>query len=47
MSEPLTVGAAAPAFSASADDGQRYTLADQLAHGPVALFFYPGNDTPG
>jgi len=47
MHEPLAVGSAAPAFSADANDGRRYTLAEQLAHGPVALFFYPGNNTPG
>ena len=44
---PLTPGAPAPAFSAEADDGRHYTLAEQLQLGPVALFFYPGNNTPG
>jgi len=47
MKDPLAVGAQAPAFSADANDGRRYALAEQLAQGPVALFFYPGNDTPG
>ncbi len=45
--EPLAVGAQAPAFSLAATGGRRYTLADMLRHGPVALFFYPGNNTPG
>ena len=47
MQDPLAVGAQAPAFSADAIDGRRYSLSEQLAQGPVALFFYPGNDTPG
>jgi peroxiredoxin len=44
---PLAVGAKAPAFAANASDGARYVLDEQLARGPVALFFYPGNNTPG
>lgn len=44
---PLAVGTVAPAFSASASDGRTYGLAELLEHGAVALFFYPGNDTPG
>jgi peroxiredoxin len=47
MSEPLAVGAKAPAFSAEASDGRTYTLADLLKAGHVALVFYPGNNTPG
>jgi peroxiredoxin len=47
MSGPLQHGAPAPRFSAAASDGQTYTLEELLARGPVALFFYPGNDTPG
>lgn len=43
----LTVGAPAPEFSAPASDGRTYALAELLARGPVALFFYPGNNTPG
>jgi peroxiredoxin len=45
--ELLRVGAPAPGFSARASDGQIYTLWDLLQRGPVALFFYPGNNTPG
>ena len=47
MSDPLAIGAKAPAFKASASDGNTYALSDLLKHGPVALVFYPGNNTPG
>jgi peroxiredoxin len=43
----LEVGEPAPAFRASGSDGREHALAELLARGPVALFFYPGNDTPG
>jgi peroxiredoxin len=43
----LGVGTEAPAFSASANDGRTYTLASLLEQGAVALFLYPGNNTPG
>ena len=43
MSEPLAVGAKAPAFAAEASDGRTYKLADLLQAGHVALIFYPGN----
>jgi peroxiredoxin Q/BCP len=44
---PLAVGATAPAFDLEATGGRRVKLADLLKKGPVALFFYPGNNTPG
>lgn len=47
MSEPLAVGARAPAFRAEASDGRTYELAALLARSHVALIFYPGNNTPG
>jgi peroxiredoxin len=47
MSEPLAVGSRAPAFEATASDGKTYRLTDLLRSGPVALVFYPGNNTPG
>ena len=47
MTEPLPIGSKAPAFNAPASDGQTYALADLLENGPVALVFYPGNNTPG
>jgi peroxiredoxin len=45
--EPLPVGSVAPAFALDATGGRRLELAALLAQGPVALFFYPGNNTPG
>ena len=47
MSEPLAIGSRAPAFEATASDDQTYRLTDLLRRGPVALVFYPGNNTPG
>jgi len=44
---PLAVGDVAPDFTLEGTGGGRYRLADLLRQGPVALFFYPGNDTPG
>jgi len=43
----LPLGAEAPAFSAPAGDGRTYTLDALRRQGAVALFFYPGNNTPG
>ena len=45
--EPLAVGTVAPGFTMPATGGRRFTLEDLLRKGPVALFFYPGNNTPG
>lgn len=47
MTGPLTIGEPAPDFAATGSDGQRYELAPLLSRGGVALFFYPGNNTPG
>ena len=44
---PLGIGTRAPDFAATANDGTTYRLSDLLARGHVALFFYPGNNTPG
>ena len=41
------VGDVAPAFRAAASDGSTVTLQDALAKGPVVLYFYPKDDTPG
>jgi peroxiredoxin len=43
----LAIGSRAPDFTADASDGRSYALRDLLRRGPVALFFYPGNNTPG
>jgi peroxiredoxin len=37
----------APDFTATGSDGVTYRLSELLARGHVALFFYPGNNTPG
>ena len=47
MTEPLVIGSTAPRFTAEASDGRTIALDDLLANGAVALFFYPGNNTPG
>jgi thioredoxin-dependent peroxiredoxin len=40
-------GDPAPKFSLSSDDGSTIRLEDELAQGPVVLFFYPKAMTPG
>jgi peroxiredoxin Q/BCP len=48
MSSALPLlGSVAPDFSATADDGSPVSLRELLRNGSVALFFYPGDDTPG
>ncbi len=46
-SEPLAPGTPAPDFDLEATGGGRVKLSAQLAQGPVALYFYPGDFTPG
>ena len=43
----LKVGDVAPVFSAVAHDGMTVHLQDCLGHGPIILYFYPKDDTPG
>jgi len=45
--ELLAVGSEAPDFELDATGGQRLKLSALLRRGAVALFFYPGNNTPG
>ena len=45
--EPLAVGTPAPDFDLDATGKRRIRLSALLRTGPVALFFYPGNNTPG
>lgn len=45
--ELLEPGSRAPDFTLEASGGRRVKLKELLALGPVALFFYPGNNTPG
>jgi peroxiredoxin Q/BCP len=47
MSDLLEIGSAAPSFSAVANDGNTISLDELLKNGPVALFFYPADNTPG
>ena len=47
MTEPLQVGSRAPLFAAPASDGKTHALAEVLKRQHAALFFYPGNNTPG
>jgi peroxiredoxin Q/BCP len=44
---PLAVGSPAPDFELEATGGGRIRLSALLAEGPVALYFYPGDFTPG
>jgi thioredoxin-dependent peroxiredoxin len=47
MTELPALGSIAPDFSATTNDGSPVSLRELLAEGAVALFFYPGDDTPG
>lgn len=46
MADWVEPGKKAPTFSLPSDDGGRVKLAD-LAGGPVVLYFYPRDNTPG
>lgn len=46
MSDWIEEGSEAPEFTLPADDGSRVKLKD-LRGGPVVLYFYPRDDTPG
>jgi peroxiredoxin Q/BCP len=43
----MDVGDVAPDFELATDDGSTLRLSDELAHGPVVLFFYPKALTSG
>jgi peroxiredoxin Q/BCP len=47
MTELPAIGSRAPDFKATANDGSTVSLHELLEHDAVALFFYPGDDTPG
>lgn len=48
MSDVLpAIGSTAADFMATASDGSPVSLRELLRNGAVALFFYPGDDTPG
>lgn len=40
-------GDAAPDFTGTTDEGQRLALGDWLKQGPLVLYFYPADFTPG
>ena len=46
MSDWLSEGSRAPAFTLTADDSSKVKLA-KLKGSPVVLYFYPADDTPG
>ncbi len=46
MSDWVEEGSRAPAFTLAADDGTKVRLSD-LKGGPVVIYFYPKDDTPG
>ncbi len=43
----LKVGEKAPDFTALTDNNERITLSAKLKEGPVVLYFYPKDETPG
>ncbi len=43
----LSAGDIAPGFILSDQDGRQTALEDLLEQGPLVLFFYPRDDTPG
>lgn len=43
----LDRGAKAPEFELADQDGRRHTLKSLLAEGPLILYFYPADFTPG
>ena len=47
MPQAAAIGEHAPAFSLPNQDGQMVSLTDLIAQGPVVVFFYPKDETPG
>lgn len=43
----LKPGTTAPEFTASDSDGEEFTLSSLLRNGPLILYFYPADFTPG
>jgi len=43
----VKVGSRAPEFTLPAQDGSQVTLQDLTSKGPVVLYFYPMDNTPG
>ncbi len=47
MAQSLQPGDRAPSFELPAQDGRRVGLAELTSKGPVVVFFYPKDETPG
>ena len=47
MPRPVAIGDPAPDFSLSDQHGATVTLKGLLTKGPIVLFFYPKDETPG
>ena len=45
--ELISEGKKAPEFRATIQDGSRVALSDWLERGPLVLYFYPKDFTPG
>ena len=43
----LAIGARAPEFTLPDAEGQSVSLSNLLSHGPLVLYFYPADFTPG
>ncbi|MCL4447637.1 MAG: peroxiredoxin [Thermoplasmatales archaeon] len=43
----LKIGDKAPDFTGTSDSGENISLSDKLKEGPVVLYFYPKDETPG
>lgn len=47
MARQIEIGDKAPAFDLPAADGAKVSLTTLLEKGPVVIFFYPKDETPG
>ncbi|MFO0727544.1 MAG: peroxiredoxin [Myxococcota bacterium] len=47
MSQALRVGDRVPSFTLPDQDGKPFRLEEALGRGPLVLFFYPKDETPG
>ena len=43
----LAAGSTAPSFELPGDDGEQHSLRSLLGNGPLILYFYPADFTPG
>lgn len=47
MATTVTEGSSAPDFELQDQHGETFRLSERLARGPVVLYFYPRDETPG